>query len=370
MDKIRRLQSIDILRGITVAFMIIVNTPGSWEHIYSPLRHAEWNGCTPTDLVFPFFLFIVGLSMAYSLNVNMENDKSKILLKVLKRAFIIFTIGLALNWFPFYTKNIHDLRIFGVLQRIAVAFLFGSVLVIFIKEKYLMFISMLILIFYYIILVFGVSNDPLELTTNLVRKIDLLLLGESHLYKGYESEGQKIAFDPEGLLSSLGSIGNVMFGYIISMKLKQYKDEKKQIRVSTYFGTLLIILGLVWHYCGFPINKPIWSSSYALFTSGLCSILFAIMIYIIDCKKFDKWAFPFKVFGMNALISFALSGLLIKVFNLFKNENGNVLGIFYREVTSVVFGLKLGSLISALSYCFMIWLIAYILYRKNIFIKV
>ncbi len=365
-----RLLSIDILRGLTVAFMIIVNTPGSHDYVYAPLRHAKWNGCTPTDLVFPFFMFIVGLSMAQSFK-SLENiGKSTLAAKAFKRFLIIFGIGLFLNWFPFYTKNIADLRIYGVLQRIALAYFLAALISIYVKEKWHLMVTIAILILYYLLLVLGVSDGSLDLMTNLVRKIDLALVGDRHVYHGYKFEGNKIPFDPEGLLSVMGSVGNTMFGFILASQLKNIVGNGEKIKKASLFGFILVALGITWHFLGFPINKPIWSSSYALFTSGLCSLLFALMIYVIDEKQWQSWSFPFKVFGMNALFSYALSGLVFKTLALIPAGENGVYGTFYSEFTSPVFGPYAGSLVSALLYTTFIWLFAYLFYKKHIFIKV
>lgn len=360
----QRLLSIDVLRGMTIAFMIIVNTPGSWEFVYAPLRHAKWDGCTPTDLVFPFFLFIVGLSMAQSIKSHQNFTKGQLFRKAIKRTYVIFLIGLLLNWFPFFDKSLAELRIFGVLQRIALAYFAGACISIYVKEKYHLWTTMIILVLYYLILIMGVAADPLTLENNLVRKIDLALLGENHVYHGYG-----LPFDPEGLLSTLGSVGNVMFGFILARKIAAMDVRTRQIQYVFFFGAILITLGVVWNFTGFPINKPIWSSSYAMFTSGLASWLFAAMIYLIDVKSISKWAFPFKVFGMNALASYALSGLVIRSLNLIKSGEDGLPALFYKKITSPLAGPYLGSFLSALIFCFVIWLLAYALYRNKIFIK-
>lgn len=365
-----RLLSIDVLRGLTIAFMIIVNTPGSYEYVYAPLLHSPWDGCTPTDLVFPFFVFIVGLSMAQSFR-NIENiEKPALAMKAFKRMLIIFGIGLLLNWFPFYTTHISELRIFGVLQRIALAYFLAALITIYIKDKWHLPLTIGILILYYIVLMVGVSDGPLDLMTNLVRKIDIFLVGEHHLYHNYAFEGNKVYFDPEGLLSVMGSIGNVMFGFILATKLKALSGNAEKIKTASLFGFILVALGIGWNYLGFPINKPIWSSSYALFTSGLCSILFAVMIYTIDEKKWQSWAYPFKVFGMNALVSYALSELIAIICGMLPVGEGGLYASFYQYLISPVFGLYFGSFIAAVLFAAFTWLFAYILYRKGIFVKV
>lgn len=361
----QRLESLDVLRGITIAFMIIVNTPGSWEYVYPPLRHAPWNGCTPTDLVFPFFLFIVGLSMAQSFGKYKDQNNNFYLSKLIKRTLIIFGIGIFLNWFPFYDTNVSDLRIFGVLQRIALAYFLAGLIVLYVKERSHIIVTFILLLLYYIILVTGVAIDPLTLENNLVRKIDLLLLGEQHLYGGYG-----LPFDPEGLLSTLGSVGNVMFGYILATKQKQTDKLNDKIKMALLFGMLLTGLGLVWNFLGCPINKPIWSSSYALFTSGLCSLLLAAMIYIIDVKQISLWSFPFKVFGMNALASYAASGLIINILGMIKINGEGVSSYSYSHFFQPVFGNNFGSFLFAITYCILIWLLAYVMYKRKIFFKV
>ncbi|MBK8700107.1 MAG: DUF1624 domain-containing protein [Saprospiraceae bacterium] len=364
MGENKRLISIDVLRGMTIAFMIIVNTPGSWEFVYAPLRHAPWDGCTPTDLVFPFFLFIVGLSMAQSFKSHAEFDKKDLLLKALKRTLVIFGVGLLLNWFPFYNKPFDELRIFGVLQRISLAYFFSACIAIYVKENWHLPLTILILIAYYLLLIYGVDAGPLTLETNLVRVIDLALLGENHIYHGYG-----VPFDPEGLLSTMGSIGNVMFGFILARKIMPLESYSKKIQYILLFGILLISLGVLWNFTGFPINKPIWSGSYAMFTSGLCSILFAAMIYVLDQKGISKWSFPFVVFGMNALASYALSGLVIRILSMIKIGEEGLPTVFYNQVLSPLAGPYMGSLLSALLFCSLIWLMSYTLYRKGIFIK-
>lgn len=361
----QRLLSIDVIRGMTIAFMIIVNTPGSWEFVYAPLRHAEWDGLTPTDLVFPFFLFIVGLSMAQSFKSHQNFTKSQLLTKALKRTLVIFGVGLLLNWFPFYEKPLSELRIFGVLQRIALAYFAGACISIYVKEKYQLWTTMVILVGYYLILIGSVVVGPLTLESNVVRTIDLALLGENHMYHGYKG----IPFDPEGLLSTLGSIGNVMFGYILARKIANLENRMKKIQYVFSFGAILITIGIIWNFTGFPINKPIWSSSYAMLSSGLAAWLFAAMIYLIDEKGYTRWAFPFKVFGMNALASYALSGLVIRTLNLIKSGEDGLPALFYRNVLSPMAGPYFGSFLSALLFCFLIWLLALALYKNKIFIK-
>jgi predicted acyltransferase len=359
-----RLLSLDVFRGMTIFFMIVVNTPGSWEYVYSPLLHAKWDGCTPTDLVFPFFLFIVGISMAISYKKFENQPRSCWIQKSVKRGLIIILIGLLLNWFPFYTKNIQDLRLFGVLQRIGLAFLFGALLISVVKKNLLWFLLSGILLLYWLILM-TIGDGNLSLEGNLVRIIDLNLFSESHIYKGYG-----LPFDPEGLLSTLPSIGTVILGYIVGLSLIKKTEINSKIKYLFYLGIACSLVGLLWNYVGFPINKPIWSSSYVLFTGGLGMLLLSCMMWIIDVKKIQNWTYVFNAFGRNPLVTFILSGLFVKISSLIKIGDQSLMSYIYTSVFQPICGDYLGSFLFALSYALFIWLFALILDRKGIIVKV
>jgi len=197
----KRLLSLDIYRGITIVFMIIVNTPGSWQYVYAPLRHSEWHGCTPTDLVFPSFLFIVGVSMWFSMKKYGHTLNTRSVFKILYRTLIIFAAGFLLIWFPFVGKQLSGIRIMGVLQRIALAYGLGALLCLIVKKKYLWIVSAVILLGYWALLYFAGGSEPYSLEGNAVLKFDLLVLGKEHLYGGFG-----IPFDPEGLLSTIPAV--------------------------------------------------------------------------------------------------------------------------------------------------------------------
>ncbi len=360
-----RLLALDIFRGMTIFFMIVVNTPGSWSHVYAPLLHAKWDGCTPTDLVFPFFLFIVGVSMAYSFRKYEAADRGAWIKKVLKRTLIIFLIGIALNWFPFYETNIKDLRIWGVLQRIAMGFGGAALVVIFFRKKLLPIVTLLILLSYWAILLYFGGEDPLSLKDNVVRSLDLKLLGEKHLYGGYG-----MPFDPEGLLSSLPSIGTALLGYMTGQIILVRDSLKTAISKMVMLGLLFILVGVIWHYNGFPINKPIWSSSYVLFTGGLAMCCLALLLTITDLWGSHKWALPFKVFGLNPLISYVMSGLIVRIIYKIKVGDKNLYAWAYETIFQSTFGDKLGSLFFALSFVGLIYIFAYILYKNGKVVKV
>lgn len=359
----KRLLSIDVLRGMTIFFMIIVNTPGSWEYVYAPLHHAKWNGWTPTDLVFPFFVFIVGLAMAFSFRKYAE-DKSLLVRKIVWRTVMIFLVGLLLNWYPFFNKSIADLRIFGVLQRIALAYGFGALLCAFLSRRALLISLVMILLGYWGILLSTGVEDPLSLENNLVRMIDLKLFGENHIYHGYG-----IPFDPEGLLSTLPTIGTVILGFLTGRLIQHISENQQKIKLLVLIAPGLIILAYVWQFLGFPINKPIWSSSYVLLTGGLAMLLFALLLWLIDVKEYTNWTYVFRVFGMNPLISYALSGLIIKTFSLVRIGDQSLYGWLYSHFFQSVFGNYFGSFLQALTYTMFIWLFAWQLYRRNTIIK-
>jgi len=361
----QRLLALDIFRGMTIFFMIIVNTPGSWNHVYAPLLHAKWDGCTPTDLVFPFFLFIVGVSMAYSFRKYDKENRAAWIGKVLKRTCLIFLIGLALNWFPFYHQHISDLRIFGVLQRIALGFGGAALIVIFFKKNHLPFLVFLILLGYWLLLLYGGGEDPLSLNDNLVRKIDLALLGETHIYGGYG-----IPFDPEGLLSSLPSIATALLGYLLGLLILSADSLKTKISKMVLAGLVLIGLGVAWNYLGCPINKPIWSSSYVLFTAGLAMCFLGLLLTITDLWKKHRWSYPFKVFGLNPLISYVMSSIIAKILGRIPVGDTSLSSWLYVNIYQPSFGDKLGSLIYAFSVVALVFIFAYILYRNEKVVKV
>jgi predicted acyltransferase len=356
-----RLLSVDVIRGLTIALMIIVNTPGSWSYVYAPLKHASWHGCTPTDLVFPFFLFISGVSFFLSYQKNQTKPQSEILKKIWKRAALIFLVGLLLNWFPFYHQHISDLRIMGVLQRIACAYAIGASLAVLLSKKGLMLASSLILVVYNIVL-WMAGNDPYSLEHNLTRTIDLAILGESHVYGGFG-----IPFDPEGIIHSFPAAINVTIGFLVGWLITSRKGMKKvtQLGIAAAF---LIGGGLLWGLF-FPINKPLWTSSYALYTTGLGSLLLAAAIWVIDVRLWKKWTLPFRVFGMNPLFSYVLSILIVKILLRSKIGDTSTYGYLYREGFAPIFGDYFGSFMFALTYTTVIWCMAYWLYLKKIIIK-
>lgn len=356
-----RLKALDVFRGLTIAFMIIVNTPGSWSHVFPPLLHAQWHGWTPTDLVFPFFLFIVGVSM--SLSMRKRNEITSIFRKIAIRTVTIFLIGVFLNWFPFYDTSFSELRYFGVLQRIALAYCIGAILCYKSTDKSLLPLTLLVQFIYIVLLEVGGTGDIFSLETNAVRRLDLALFGEQHLYKGFG-----IAFDPEGLLSTLGSVGNVMIGYFTGRKLFEISGIREKAIFISVYGFLFLMVGLMLDYFGTPINKPLWTPSYAFFSSGMAAVILAVLIYVIDGLKFERLNFGPLVFGVNALAAYVLSILLSSIFDLIPVGDNSLHGYLYEVVFQPV-GDRLGSALYAVSFMLLIWVMALFLYTRRIFIK-
>ena len=373
-----RLLSLDVFRGLTVAAMILVNNPGSWTHIYAPLKHAEWHGCTPTDLIFPFFLFIVGVSISYALGSKKGYmSHTRLIITALKRALILFGLGLFLNLFPkVFTEPMEafqTVRIPGVLQRIAIVFFITAVIFIKTNPKTQLRILIGILLAYWammtLIPVPGVGFANLEKETNLGAWIDRSLLSEAHLWRSAKT------WDPEGILSTLPAIGTGIFGVLIGTWLKR-KDREESVKISWMFsiGILAVILGLIWDLC-FPINKALWTSSFVLYAGGLATIGLALCYWLIDVQGYKKGTTPFVVYGVNAITVFFLSGLIPRILTMIKVNmpDGSTLNSrewMYQSFFSPYFSPINASLAGAVTFI-LIWLgILWWMYSRKIIIKV
>lgn len=362
-----RLVSLDIFRGLTVAFMIIVNTPGSWNYVYPPLRHASWHGCTLTDLVFPFFLFIVGVSMWYSLKKYGHEINRGSILRILRRMVTIFVIGLFLAIFPYFGRDYSTLRIMGVLQRIALAYGIAALLCLTIRRDYLWIVIAVILLLYWALLAFFGGADPYSLEGNLTLKVDPAILGVNHVYKGFG-----IPFDPEGLLSTLPAVGTVIIGYYTGEILGKGSASGKTVIKLLLIGAASAGLGLLWSLV-FPLNKPLWTSSYVLYTAGLAMGVLALVYLFADVLKFRKFGTFFLIFGTNALFAFFLAGIWTRLLLFIKipsdDSKISLYTWFYKKVCVPVAGNMIGSLMFALIQMLLIWLVALVLYRKKILIR-
>ena len=329
-----RLLSLDVMRGITIAGMILVNNPGSWKYVYTPLEHARWNGLTPTDLVFPFFMFIMGVSMFFSLRkYNFKLSKESVT-KVLRRTVLIFLVGLGLNLFGHVCYNgftdFQNLRILGVMQRLALAYGFGSLIGLAINHKYILQVAAGILIFYW------------------------ALLGFTH----------SIAFDPEGLLSCIGSIAHVLLGFYVGKVIQDCKKNNELIIRNIFiFGTIILFAGFLLSY-GCPINKKIWSSTFVLVTCGFASLFLALLIWIIDINGKKKWTLFFESFGINPLYLYVQGDILAVLLGM-----SGISAFMYMDLFRPIFGDFGGSLAWAIFFVVLNWIPGYFLYKKKIYIK-
>jgi len=373
----QRFYSLDVFRGATVCLMILVNNPGSWAHIYAPLEHAPWHGLTPTDLVFPFFLFAVGNAMAFVMPKLEQAGPAIFWRKVLKRSALIFLIGLFLNWWPFIKatdysfKVFENVRILGVLQRIALAYFFAAIIVFYLKGARAFYAAMLLLLGYWALCLLGNPVDPYNLQGWFGTAIDKAILGITHMYKG---EG--IPFDPEGIMSTLPSIAQVLFGYLVGNYIQENGKSKEQFpdMLNGLFvaAIALLITGFCWDMV-MPINKKIWTSSYVVYTTGLATLTIATMIYLIEIKGVkSKISQFFDVFGKNTLFVFALSAFLPKGLALIKlGEGVTPWNWLYKKVYIHIPGApENGSLAYALTVISFMWLICWWLNKKKIYIKV
>lgn len=369
-----RYLALDVLRGLTIALMVVVNTPGSWSHLYSPFAHADWHGFTITDLVFPTFLFVVGNAMSFSMRKMEKMGQSVFLKKVFKRAALIFLIGWGLNAFPFFDYsesgdifmiNWAEVRLLGVLQRIALCYLFASLIFYYFGKKGAIAYIFIALFGYWAALYFfGDAADPYSMLGNAGSKLDLWLIGERNLYMG---EG--VAFEPEGLLSTIPSVVNVLAGYFAGKLIQQIGNNIKTVRSLFLGGLILLVFCLIWDLA-FPINKKLWTSSYVLLTVGLDLILIGFLIMVIEVWKKRSWTYPFEVFGRNPLILYILSGVVITLFYDMQIGGESLKGIVYEAAYTSWLSAKNASLLFAISYMLLIWLIGYWMDRKKIYIKV
>ncbi len=372
-DSSKRLLSLDVFRGITIVAMILVNNPGSWNNVYPPLLHAEWHGWTPTDFIFPFFLFIMGVAMPFSLGKRLERGDSQVQLfrKIVRRTFIIFFLGLFLNFY--WDFNLQSLRIPGVLQRIAVCYFFTSVIILKMNKKWQIGISVFILAGYWaalkLIPVHGFGTGILQPEGSLVWYIDKNLLA-GHTWKWAPVAG----FDPEGILSTFPAIVSVLLGVFTGDWLQSGKSNYEKVTGLFVFANIGLIIGMIINIW-FPINKNLWTSSYVVFMTGMALHFLAMCYWLIDIKPYSAWSKPFIIFGANAIVAYFTSSLIAKTLAFWNIAltDGTEISIktyIYKEFLIPLAGDLNGSLLYPIILIF-IWLgFLYILYRKKIFIKI
>jgi predicted acyltransferase len=403
----QRYLSLDVFRGATVAFMILVNNPGTWSHIYDPLEHSEWHGLTPTDLVFPFFLFAVGNAMAFVMPRLRAAGDAAFWKKIITRTLLIFLVGTFLHWFPFYNwingktvfkgwewinndGELQGIRVSGTLQRIAICYFFASIIVYYTKMRTAAIIGAVILLVYWIVCIAMNPADPFSFEGWFGKNIDLNVFGAAHIY-----HGDGVAFENEGIVSTFPAIVSVIFGFIVGDYIRIRGKETSNIKtdgnvVHPIYKTLtilfiaavaLLFIGYVWSLV-FPINKKIQSSSFILVTAGFGILLLNTLIYLIEVKnKRGWWTSFFDVFGKNPLFIYALSELIGDLFGFIRirngmSDNGQVnyispLDWFYQNICTKIPGApENGSLLYAICIVLFLWLIGYWLYKKKIYIKV
>ena len=364
-----RLYSLDVFRGITVAAMILVNNPGSWDSVYPPLLHAHWHGCTPTDLIFPFFLFIVGVSIHFAYQPKLsEGLTKKNLLKIIRRVLIIFLLGMMLALVP--KINFSTVRIPGVLQRISVVFLFCSL--IYFKTNWLAQIrlALVLLVGYFVLMTMvpvpeiGAAN--LEPETNLGAWLDRILLN-GHLW------AQSKTWDPEGVLSTVPAIATGIIGMLTGQLFSKISEPVEKVTWLFFVGALLIVCGLAWGLV-FPINKALWTSSYVLYTAGIAMQFLAACYWLIDVQGIKKWSTPFIYYGTNAIFVFVASGLLAKILLRIKVGEGenaiSLWSVIYQNVYASWLSPKSASLGFAITLILFFLLILWQMYKRKVFVKV
>lgn len=375
-----RLTSLDVFRGITIAGMILVNMVGVADDKYSLLDHAEWNGCTPTDLVFPFFLFIVGVAMTFSLSkYTTENKPTKaVYLRILRRAAILFLLGLLLNGFwnkGVWTFDFSSIRLMGVLQRISLSYLFASLIVLKLPRKSQWILTGVLLIGYWLTMMYvpvpEYGAGMLTREGNFGAFIDRLIIPKAHLYKG---DGFNYLGDPEGLFSTIPAIVSVLAGYFTGEWIKDQKQPNSQTSMDlVLFGLCCLVIGIIWDIA-FPINKKLWTSSYVLFTTGWALMLLAACYELIEVRLIKRWSKPFEIMGLNAIALFVASVILIKITAKTQIGTGETAISIYNWIYQNIFaswaGNFNGSFLFGLLTVLLWYGFAVLMYRKNWFIKV
>jgi predicted acyltransferase len=374
-QKPERFLSLDVFRGITIALMIVVNTPGTGAHLYPYLVHAKWFGFTLADLVFPSFLFAVGNAMSFSMLKMRNMPVSEVWLKIIKRTVVIFLLGYLMYWFPFFKfgadghfmwKPFAETRIMGVLQRIALCYFFASVIFYYLSEKAALIISGVILLAYWgILYAFGEPGAKLEMATNAATKFDLSVLGLGHIYKK-----DSMPFDPEGLLSTLPAIVNVLWGYIagvfIQKKGKSFEGIAKLLMIA--FG--MIALAHWWNLV-FPLSKKLWTSPFVLYTVGWDLAVMAVLVYAIELRKMKYGIQFFNIFGKNPLFIYLFSELFYVILRMIPAGGGlDVFEWVSEQIFQQILPGPFGSFVTAIAYVMLCWMLGWWLNRKRIYIKI
>ncbi|TNE72971.1 DUF1624 domain-containing protein [bacterium] len=382
-----RMLSLDVFRGITITMMIFVNNPGSWSYMYAPLKHAEWNGWTPTDFIFPFFVFIMGVSIVLAFQKKLEHNtpKSELYKSIFNRTWKLFGLGLFLNLFSinllmpehhWFNDTFLNVRYMGVLQRLALVYAITAILYLHFKPKQLFYIGVGTLVFYWLMMNYfpfsaQIDGEQVDLTgslehgKNLAAYIDFHVFGTNHVY----FKNLPLPYDPEGLFSTftavVSCIAGVLTGYYLS------NSEKLEVKISTLFfwGVLLLVIGEIMDY-GFPINKTIWTPSYVIFMSGMALLFLAMCMFLVDLKGIKNWSALFIVFGSNAIAFFMLSGLFGRLILMPQINGMRLKSWIFDTVFAPYFGNYIGSIAFSVVFMSILYSVMYWLYKKKIFWKV
>lgn len=361
----QRLLALDILRGITIAAMILVNNPGSWEYIYAPLQHAQWNGLTPTDLIFPSFMFIMGVATFIALKKFDFRYSPQLLRKITKRSVLIFVVGIGLSWFSVVVKtgdftNFQEVRILGVMQRLAIVYAVTALVAVFVKHKYIPPLIAVLLVIYAFVLLLG--NGYATEGYNILAATDQHFLGLSHMFVEY-------GLDPEGILSTIPCIAHTLIGFWIGKILLETKENSSRMLQLFSIGTTIMFIGFLMSYT-LPLNKKIWSPTYVLVSCGIGALFLSLLIEIIDVKHRKKWTPFFEVFGVNPLFIYVLAGVLATIIEGIPIGNISLKEYLYQSVLTPIIGdVFLSSLVYALAFIAVLWAVGFLLYKKRIYIK-
>ncbi|HYC85505.1 MAG TPA: heparan-alpha-glucosaminide N-acetyltransferase domain-containing protein [Chryseosolibacter sp.] len=371
---LERFLSLDVFRGVTICLMIIVNTPGKGATLFPYLVHARWFGFTLADIVFPSFLFAVGNAMSFSVDKMQSQPERSFFQKIIKRTLLVFMLGFVLYWFPFVMRGVDgewifkplsQARIMGVLQRIAICYFFCALMIRYLSQATMFFVAAVSLLLYWTLLyVFGQSGAELSMSGNAIVKLDLFLLGENHIYKK-----DVMPFDPEGILSTLPSMVNVLAGYWTGKFIQRKGKTFECLKVLMVAGAGLVAMGLWWSLV-FPISKKLWTSSFVLYTTGIDILFLSALIYLVELRGFTGGTRFFNVFGKNPLFIYLVSEVLYITLSVIRLPSGeSVFEWLSIRVFQQIMSGPSGSLLTAVSFMLVCWCLGWWLDRRKVYIR-